>query len=153
MKTIFSDQAVPDHFGQSLFLAGPTPRSHRPCPSWRPLALSLLQDLGFQGTVCIPEPTEFGSLDSYDAQVEWEWRCLHGCSVIAFWVPRELELLPGFTTNVEFGFYIDKKPVVYGRPEGSPKCHYLDWLYSKVTRKMPFNTLREVLESAIELSH
>jgi hypothetical protein len=88
----------------SIFLAGPTPRQPE-VPSWRPLALDLLRGLDFAGTVLVPERRDWSVRFSYLDQVEWEHQGLEGCSVIAFWVPRDLERLPGFTTNVEFGRY------------------------------------------------
>lgn len=151
MKTIYRDETPPANLGKSIFLAGPTPRLSHPCPSWRPDALKFLEDAKFEGTVCVPEYSAFRPMRSYDEQVEWEWHCLHACTVIVFWVPRCLETLPAFTTNVEFGYYIDKHLSVYGRPDGSPKNTYLDWLYGKVTGKTPYNTMADTLSAAIEL--
>src|ERR1700733_3883907 len=85
----------------SIFLAGRTPR--RPeVTSWRPAALDVLRGLGFAGTVLVPERQDWSARFSYMDQVEWEFAALEGCNVIAFWVSRDLERLPGFTTNVEF---------------------------------------------------
>lgn len=151
MNVVFSDQRKPQLGGKSLFLAGPTPRANNPCPSWRPAALEILELLNFDGTVYLPEHSGFAPIVDFDQQVEWEWDCLHQSQVILFWLPRNLEKLPAFTTNVEFGYYIDKKQTVYGRPNGSPKCKYLDWLYEKVAGKQPFCTLQETVAAAIEL--
>jgi hypothetical protein len=57
---------------------------------------------------------------SYLDQVEWEYAGLESCTAVAFWVPRQLPTLPGFTTNVEFGRYVDSGRCVYGRPDGAP---------------------------------
>ncbi len=90
----------------SIFLAGPTPR--RPdVSSWRPAVLDLLRMLGFAGRVLVPERRDWSARFSYLDQVEWEHAGLEGCTVVAFWVPRDLERLPGFTTNVEFGRYAE----------------------------------------------
>jgi len=151
MNIIYSDQSIPDNLGPSVFLAGPTPRLEKPVPSWRPDAVKLFLDAGFNGTILIPEYSEFHPLRSYDDQVEWEWKGLHGCDVIMFWVPRDLETMPAFTTNVEFGFYIDKKVSVYGRPEGSKKNTYLDWLYNKVLGKKPYTTLADTVSASVKL--
>jgi len=150
MKIIHSDQEIPDDIKPSIFLAGPTPRLSKPCPSWRPDALAFLEK-EFAGTVLIPEYSTYRPMRSYDEQVEWEWKGLNSCDVVVFWVPRCLETMPAFTTNVEFGYYIDKKKSVYGRPEGSPKNTYLDWLYGKVTGKKPCKTLADTLSAAIAL--
>jgi len=153
LKTIHSDQPVPAKIEHaSLFLAGPTPRKDRPIESWRPNALITLEKLKFDGIVFIPEHTDSKSAIEYTAQIEWEWAALHGAGVIVFWVPRDLHFFPAFTTNVEFGYYIDKKPTVHGRPVTAPKNTYLDWLYDKVTGKKPFDTLVDTLSAAIELS-
>lgn len=151
MKIIHSDQSIPDVLGPSIFLAGPTPRLEKPVPSWRPDAIQLLLTAGFEGTVLVPEYSSFSPLRSYDEQVEWEWKGLHNASVIAFWVPRNLDTLPGFTTNYEFGFYISKRPIVYGRPAGSHKNRYGDWLYNKVLGKTPYLTLEDTMLAAMKL--
>ena len=124
----------------SVFLAGPTPRSES-FASWRPAAIQLLEALDFTGDILAPEPF----VGSFDVQVEWEYRGLESCKVICFWVPRDLQDLPGFTTNVEFGRYVNSGRVLYGRPNGAPKTRYLDWLYSKTTGKEPFECLPEML--------
>jgi len=153
MKLIHSDHPVPTTIEHpSLFLAGPTPRQDRPIESWRPNALTVLESLKFNGTVFMPEYTDFKSAMEYAAQVEWEWAALHAVNVIVFWVPRDLHFFPAFTTNVEFGYYIDKKSIVYGRPAAAPNNTYLDWLYEKVTGKKPCHSLEDTLTTAIELT-
>src|SRR6185437_2708590 len=105
MKVNYSNQSpVKDVY--SIFLAGPTPRKEE-VPSWRPDALKVLESLGFQGTVYIPEH-EGRTKEGYDylTQVEWEYECLEGAGVICFWVPRKTPDMPAFTTNVEFGRYV-----------------------------------------------
>lgn len=135
----------------SIFLAGPTPR--RPeVPSWRPRALDLLPRLGFVGTVLVPERRDWSARFSYLDQVEWEHAGLEGCSVVAFWVPRDRERLPGFTTNVEFGRYVGSSRCVYGRPEDAPHTRYLDWLYAKVTGGRPEDTLEGTMRAAVDLT-
>jgi hypothetical protein len=130
--------------GRSIFLAGPTPRS-KEVDSWRPHALELLEKLKFQGTVLVPEHRHWDRSYNFINQVEWEWEGLEGCDKIVFWIPRELKTMPAFTTNVEFGSYVRSGRAVYGRPDGSPKNDYLDWLYGKVTKQKPFNNLFELL--------
>lgn len=64
--------------------------------------------------------------------------------------------MPGFTTNVEFGYWVKSKSklkpgkVLYGRPDTAEKIKYLDWLYNKVTGQQPVNELTALLELAIE---
>lgn len=160
MKIVYSDQPPPEVFGPSIFLAGPTPRASKPVPSWRPDAIKLMEYADFnmpQMTLFVPEYKERAIVADEDRdaawkrQVEWEWTCLHGSSVVLFWVPRDLDTLPAFTTNIEFGYYIDKKQTVYGRPSVHPKNAYLDWLYDKVTGKKPFDNLVDAVYEAIKL--
>ena len=127
--------------GKSVFLAGPTPRSAN-IASWRPDAIQMLEALGFAGDILAPEPFT----GTFNVQVDWEYRGLEGCNVICFWVPRNLHHLPGFTTNVEFGRYVNSERILYGRPNGAPKTRYLDWLYLKTTGKAPFVSLPQMLQ-------
>jgi len=119
----------------SIFLAGPTPRSED-IPTWRKEALRLLKGSVFKGSVFVPETAVWGWLGDYDSQVEWEWRALGMANCTLFWVPRELKDMPAFTTNVEFGFMVALRPdkVVLGSPEGAPKLRYLRSLANQTDR-------------------
>ena len=150
MDVVFADQSLQVRH-PSLFLGGPTPRSAE-VSSWRPEALDLLRGLGFAGIVLVPERRDWTARFSYLDQVEWEYEGLETCSVIAFWVPRNPQTLPGFTTNVEFGRYVGSGRCVYGRSEHAPHTGYLDWLYTKLTGKRPEDTLLGTLRAAVERS-
>jgi 8-oxo-dGTP pyrophosphatase MutT (NUDIX family) len=52
--------------------------------------------------------------------------CLNFADVILFWIPRELALMPAFTTNDEWGFWKARDPLklVLGTPKDAPKVHY-----------------------------
>lgn len=110
----------------------------------------------FQGVVYVPEHPDDRPFfepgdqrtETYQSQCEWEWDALHTTKKIVFWVPRDLDTLPGFTTNIEFGFYVSSGKVIYGRPNGSPKNDYLDWLYEKITKNKPLSSLEGVLHQA-----
>ena len=110
-----------------MFLAGPTPRSND-VASWRPEALNLLRSRGFSGVVFVPENDDGAVMTSYMEQVEWERTALAAADVILFWVPRQLETMPAFTTNVEFGTWASSGKCVLGFPTEAPKCRYLAWL-------------------------
>jgi hypothetical protein len=151
VRVIRADEKIPESEGQpAIFLVGPTPRdSHT--KSWRPEAVGHLEDLGFDGWVFVPERDNW-QIDYLD-QVEWEHEGLmlaeaFGC--VAAWVPRELEKMPAFTTNVEFGMYVDCGAFVYGRPDGAPKTRYLDWAYAKYTGREPSVLLEELMGAAVE---
>lgn len=146
MKVVTSD--MPVEFGDhSLFLAGPTPRSSD-VRSWRIDALHVLSQINYDGTVLVPERRDWATKFDYDDQVEWEYAGLQGAAVVICWVPRDLVKLPGFTTNVEFGHYVNSGRFLYGRPDDAPKVRYLDWLYGKVTGRVPHNSLKNLLIEA-----
>lgn len=152
MRVIYSDQALA--FDQpSIFLAGPTHRKGEeivPGSFWRRDAVKLLELYGYTGTVFVPElSTAEGQFD-YDNQVEWEYEALEKSTLIAFWIPRNTKSLPGFTTNVEFGRYVHHYTTLYGRPDNSEKNRYLDWLYSRIHRRQPYNDLIKLVKACIE---
>ncbi|GLY08310.1 nucleoside 2-deoxyribosyltransferase domain-containing protein [Actinoplanes sp. NBRC 101535] len=118
--------------GPSVFLAGPTPRSAA-VPSWRPDAIAALGDT-WTGTepltVLVPEPRDGRWAVDYHDQVGWEVAGLDAVGAILFWIPRDLQSMPAFTTNVEFGLYVGSGRAVLGCPPDcpSPKGNrYLIW--------------------------
>lgn len=149
MNIIYSDQAINIRTGQSaIFLAGPTPRGSS-VASWRPHACQILQDLGFNGEVLVPENSNNQPRLDYIDQAEWEYQALHQATVIIFWIPRKLPNMLGLTTNVEFGFWVKSGKVLYGRPDVAEKIKYLDWLYQKETGLQPENNLVSLLKAAL----
>lgn len=122
---IYAGELAKDPYRRSLFLAGPTPRHYSQAKSWRPKMLSFLEKYGFIGDVFIPELR--GYVDGYEAEkmVSWEVRHLHKADVIAFWVPRQEGLLPGFTTNIEYGEFMGSGKAVLGYPENADSIMYL----------------------------
>lgn len=135
---------------KSLVLCGPTPRDSS-TPSWRPEAIEMLEKLGFEGTVFVPEYSSSIRFDSYIDQVEWERNVYTNCTVILFWVPRHFPNMPGFTTNVEFGYWINSGKCIYGRPDNAERTRYLDWLYNLEYKKEPYNNLKDLLNNSILL--
>lgn len=116
-----------DPLPKSIFLAGPTPRGPQ-APSWRPAALDMLRAMGFSGTALVPERQDWSTLAHYDDQIHWEWEGLSICTAALFWVPRDIELMPAFTTNVEFGMLASGSKAVLAYPADAPKMRYLDAL-------------------------
>ncbi|MBT7349761.1 hypothetical protein HN803_03110 [candidate division WWE3 bacterium] len=144
----FSDEElIIDPGIPSLFLAGPTPRD-QDTESWRPRALDILEKIGFKGIVYIPEFSSWITAPDYNHQVNWELEALEASKKILFWVPRNLKTLPGFTTNVEFGYWLPSGKVLYGRPPKTPKTRYLDFLYERDSGNTPCLTLSELLNTA-----
>jgi hypothetical protein len=145
----YSDQDVIKG-GKSIFLAGPTPRNERGY-QWRNDAIKILEKLKFDGIVYIPEFSNMQLREDYVEQVYWEREALTEATVITFWVPRELPEMPGFTTNVEFGYWLHTGKVIYGRPDTAVKIKYLDWLYELDYGKKPINQLEELLRESIKM--
>ncbi|MCE9545955.1 MAG: nucleoside 2-deoxyribosyltransferase domain-containing protein [Planctomycetia bacterium] len=150
MNIIYSDQPL-TVLGPTLFLAVPTPRSQS-VESWRPEAVHLLNELAFPGTVLVPERRDWEARFDYLDQVEWEFAALERADALLFWVPRNSDSLPGFTTNVEFGRYVASGRMIYGRPEDRPHNRYLDWLYEKLTGRSPHSTLDDTIRTAVQLA-
>jgi hypothetical protein len=147
--TIFFANQNPSFDQPSIFLAGPTPRTPE-VASWRPEALRIIDQLGFTGSVLVPERHDWTTSFDYISQVEWEFACLENATVIAFWIPRDLRTLPGFTTNVEFGRHVGRSKCIYGRPPDAPKNRYLDWLYTKLTGRDPGESLEAVMRDSVQ---
>lgn len=144
----YSDEEVKK--GQnSIFLAGPTPRS-ADVVSWRKEAVEILEKLRYDGIVYIPENKDGKPKKSYIDQALWEREALMSAGIIVFYIPRDLKTLPGYTTNVEFGYYITMRKILYGRPNNAEKTKYLDWLYDYELDKKPHTNLESLLVEAVE---
>ena len=150
MNVVYSRQPLPDVIEKSIFLAGPTPRS-ADFPSWRPEALKILEELGYDGTIFVPEEGDGGALEEYDKdhQIAWETEMLGLADCVVFWVPRDLKDMPAFTTNIEWGIWMRSGKVVFGAPKGSPKMNYFNWTARKYGIPSRL-TLRETLAYAVE---
>lgn len=129
MEVVYAGEEAPSVYKKSVFLVGPTPRS-QDVESWRPTMLKCLEIAGYDGVVFIPERRSGVFNCLYEDQVEWEKKHLQMADLILAWIPRNLKTMPAFTTNVEFGTYIDSGKMIYGRPHRSEKNGYLDWLYA-----------------------
>ena len=125
--------------GNTIFLAGPSPRDSD-TESWRPEFIKELFKSGFRGTIINPENKEFNEEFNYDNQVNWEDKGLNAADLIVFWVPRDLEKLPGFTTNVEYGEWMKSGKVILGYPEDAAKMNYLAYKAYKYNLTIVHNT-------------
>lgn len=150
MNIIYSHEKIPEKIQPSIMLCGPTPRSQE-VKSWRPEAVKLLEKQGFSGLVLIPEPRDGIWTKDYIGQIDWENRALKYSTCLLFWIPRNLDTLPGFTTNIEFGMYKDSGKIVLGYPKNTPKMRYLDW-HAKNANIHVTNSLDDVVSKAIEKS-
>ncbi len=151
MKINYSDQEVIKN-KKSIFLAGPTPRDGS-IASWRKEACKILEKIGFDGVVYVPEYSTLKPKEDYIDQAMWEREALTNATIIVFWIPRELPGMPAFTTNVEFGYWLHSGKVIYGRPDNASKTKYLDWLYELDYNKKPFNDLELSLTSSIQMAN
>lgn len=133
---------------KSIFLAGPTPRE-KDGISWRKEACKRLEQYGFDGIVYVPEYSTWKQKESYIDQAMWERKALKSATIILFWIPRHLPDMPGFTTNVEFGYFLHTGKVLYGRPDDADKVQYLDWLYELDYGTKPINHLSELIKLAV----
>jgi hypothetical protein len=138
VKVYYAGETLPERedgslVSNSIFLAGPTPREAH-IKSWRPEALKMLEEMGFDGHVFVPETSAWGWLGNYAAQLKWEWGGLGRAACVLFWIPRSLTDMPGYTTNVEFGTMMAFFPhrVVLGAPPGTPKMRYLQAMATHV---------------------
>ena len=134
----------------SIFLAGPTPRDIN-VQTWRKEAIKILQSLKYDGIVYFPELEFDDRTYDYNNQVLWEREALYAASIIAFWIPRDIETMPAFTTNVEFGYWLAKNrdKVIYGRPKDAVKNKYLDWLYETETGNKPYGNMKMLLKESV----
>lgn len=148
MKINYSDQEVIKN-EKSIFLAGPTPRGEN-AKTWRTEACEILKNIGFDGVVYVPEYSTWKPKSDYVDQAMWERIALTEATVIVFWIPRSLPDMPGFTTNVEFGYWLHTGKVIYGRPNDASKIKYLDWLYKVDYNSEPIDSLEELLKKAQE---
>lgn len=137
----------PEQSTKSIFLAGPMSRTGG--PDWRNDAIKILQDSGYDGIVYDPRSNWGSETFNFSTQVGWELKALNRADVILFWVPRTEEN-PGFTTNVEFGKFVNSGRCVLGFPPDAMKMRYLEEL-AKDTKVPVFEDLSRCLEEAVIL--
>lgn len=123
MTVVYALEEPPATYAKAIFLAGPTPRQAGVL-SWRPQALRLLEQLGYDGVVFVPESRSGKWHGNYDHQVAWEGRCLNLADCIVFWVPRNMVDMPALTTNDEWGTWKDSGKVVFGAPPDAVSVRY-----------------------------
>lgn len=155
MNIIYAQTRLNLNANESIFLAGPTPRD-KDTKSWRPEAIECLLKFGYEGNVYIPE-MEYGWDNNfeYTAQIEWEDKALNKATVIVFWIPRELNSMPAFTTNIEWGRWTERDPnkLVLGYPVDAVKMNYLEYYAKKLNIPVRYSlpqTIRAALEKTRE---
>lgn len=146
---VYALEEPPEVIGKSIFLAGPTPRKSD-VASWRPEALRILEETGYDGVVFVPEDRSGIWHGNYDHQVEWEERYLNMADVILFWVPRNMQDMPALTTNDEWGFWKDSGKVVLGSPKDAPSMRYQQH-YARQLGVQVSHTLPDTVSNALAL--
>jgi len=148
MEIVYARDPFPETVTSSIFLAGPTPRSED-TQGWRDEALQLLTTYGYEGHVFIPEPKDGGWAENYDDQVEWEDEGLRRADCILFWVPRDMDGMPGLTTNDEWGAWKASGKCVFGAPPEAVKVRYQQHHAAKL--KVPsLTSLSSTVKAALE---
>ena len=153
MTVVYSQEPFPKDEMKSIFLAGPVPRQEYEL-SWKNEALEILDSMGYNGVVYIPEnrnPEQKEGNFDLQAQLDWEYTCMCACDAIVFWIPREMRSdfeMIGLTTNVEFGRFLNSNKLFCGCPDEAPRMEYLK-LISRDKYEW-HNTLEDTLKSVVQ---
>ncbi|MGW7091215.1 nucleoside 2-deoxyribosyltransferase domain-containing protein [Streptomyces sp. NPDC054874] len=127
VHVVHVDEEAPASWAAAVYLCGPTPADPAE-PSWRPEAVAALRAT-WRGAgtlaVFLPEPAPGGSYPVYAAQIEWEENAMRRSDVILFWIPRDMERLPGLVSNIKWGAWCDSGRAVLGAPPEAERMAYL----------------------------
>lgn len=109
---------------KSIYLAGTNIMSPWDKIGWRDKAVKYLEEIGYSGTVFIPEdnpsdsykyPDPIRNPDKFKKQIEWEQKWLKGADAVVFWLPRTTEKA-GLISNFELGQLIETGKIFAGCP-------------------------------------
>lgn len=157
MDLIYTCEEIPTTITRSIFLAGPVPRETS-VPSWKPEAIKILEDRGFDETVFVPEWKDFDTRQKatdptreYITQCNWESDAMAVSDVILFWIPRNMKTMIGLTTNHEHGEWFMSGKTVLGFPRESENNDYLHVKSLQGVSGIPHDTLEETVDAALEL--
>lgn len=131
MIIVYAKEQFPTTITKSIMLCGPTPRSTE-VVSWRPQVFDILNSIGFDGHVFVPEPRNSNWIGDYTDQIEWEDQALNIADAIMFWIPRNMKTMPGLTTNVEFGLWANSGKIILGYPDKAENVRYLQHIADKL---------------------
>ena len=154
MKIIYAQEKIIPNLGKIIFLAGPTPRDIDTV-SWRGDAVRIFAEMGFEGTLLIPEMRNgFTDEFEYSAQIDWEQEGLELATKIMFWIPRDMRNMPALTTNIEFGFHLASTPskIVMGFPPNTPRMNYISYKCHQngiITHEYVSDTIQATLNEKI----
>jgi nucleoside 2-deoxyribosyltransferase len=122
---------------------------------WRYRSIQLLESFGYDGVLFIPEynPNNPDAHNiEYEDQIQWELDAMNMADVIVFFVPRSLDSLPAFTTNVEFGYWLRSGKIVFGDTPHAEKNRYLKDLMGIDQAGTPQKGLVETIRKATQLT-
>lgn len=157
MKLVYTGEHC-QNFRNSIFLAGCSYRDGSlNSMSWRREIELIIQqkevETSVEFTLIIPEmnpniPLYLTSEDIY----RWETFMLSRSSSILFWIPRDMQDLPGLTTNIEFGEWMSKEGVFVGYPDDAEKngsikvrCEH----YNKVIHNNLYGLVQAVIDDLL----
>ncbi|GGV70392.1 hypothetical protein GCM10010499_19750 [Streptomyces thermoviolaceus subsp. apingens] len=127
VEVTYVGQGQPESWEAAVYLCGPTPTDPEE-PSWRPSAVAALRT-AWKGpgrlTVFLPEPAAGGSYPPYADQIAWEEQTMRRSDVVLFWIPREMNQLPGLVSNIKWGAWYDSGRAVLGAPPEAERMAYL----------------------------
>src|SRR5436309_1919591 len=110
MQLVFIGEAYPQNVEKMIFLGDSTLYQGKLSSSWRIDAIQWLEQLGYDGTVYIPEDKEgypnTASLN-YEARLRWVRGALMRSDVIIFWLPRDPKSLSHIVMGVELGWLME----------------------------------------------
>ena len=136
-----------DNIKNAIFLAGPCPRKNYDTEDkWRKEAIDILGEIGFEGYVLNPTNKNYSKMKDITKQTEWEEEAMKKASAIVFWLPRSEEH-PGFTSNIEIGYWVDKLGVYIGFPKEDKEKNanpYIE-VKAKQNKKKIYSTLKDML--------
>ncbi|MET3987574.1 nucleoside 2-deoxyribosyltransferase domain-containing protein [Streptomyces sp. PvR034] len=127
VDVVYVGQEAPASWAAAVYLCGPTPVDPAE-PSWRPDAVAALR-AAWAGTgrlvVFLPEPAPGGGYPPYAAQIAWEEEAMRRSDAILFWIPRDMERLPGLVSNIKWGAWSGSGRAVLGAPPQAERMAYL----------------------------
>jgi 8-oxo-dGTP diphosphatase len=148
LQIVRAQTPFPTKVVKTLFLAGPSEPHGRPT-AWRQEAIQILRDLRFDGHVFVPDFEEGWANGNLDAQFDWVTEAMDRADAIVFWVPRDLQTLHGYSTNIEWGLYARSRNVVWGAPEDAQLVGWAE-RYAKKYQVPVVRDLKMALRVALE---
>ena len=153
MKIIQAGEAIPNQINKSIFLAGPSLRSHQSHLDQykqREKAIKILEIYEYDGVVFIPEGKDGNYPENYDTQISQETKCLQMADNILFYINRNIEdELLALTTNDEQGYQKDSGKCFLCTEHGAEHIRYQEQWGEKLKVNLTHslsNSLKQIIE-------